>query len=150
MNKLLEIQRLAEANALKFKDCGNGHIQISGHGTMVNYWPESKKRTAHCNGNTAPNCSAWDAVRLCLTNAKSVMKPKKTTKNPPQVTLEPMTGNAAGIRHFYDGEKPPWEYPTMIQAHSDMLRIEAYQLQGEADIEDSINSKEKTQCTSNA
>ena len=131
MNKVTETQKLAEANALQFKDCGNGHVQISNHGVLVNYWPESAKRTAHiAGGKSEKHCSPWDAVRMCLLAGKPGLAPKKkrVTKNRPQVDLKDTKTNPAGVRNLYDGKLPPWEYQDFIICQSDQLRIDAYQL----------------------
>ena len=136
MDKITEVQKLAEANALKFKDCGNGHVQISNHGVLVNYWPESAKRTVHvAGGESQKHCSPWDAVRLCLLSGKPGLKPKnkRITKNRPQVDLTDMKTNPANIRNFYDGKLPPWEHQTFIACEPDNIRICAYNLICEAE-----------------
>ena len=123
-------EALAKSYSLEFTDCGNGHVQIKGHGILVNYWPESKNRTAHiAGGPTIKHCNPYDAIKLCLSGGQPKLRPKaKSTQNAPQVDLEPIRTNPAGIRHFYDGNKPPWEFPSTIMAASDLLRIEAYKL----------------------
>jgi hypothetical protein len=127
-------EQLAKANALKFTDHGNGHVQIEGHGTLVNYWPNSKSRTAHIkNGETVKHCSPWDAVRLCLTKSSQYIKPKKVSKNAPAVELEPIKTNPAGIKNFYNGKAAPWDFDEFIICQSDQLRIDAYKLKVEAD-----------------
>lgn len=134
MNELLrDVKSLAEANALKFKDCGNGHVQISGHGVLVNYYPMSKRRSVYCptTGLRLSDCSAWDAARLCLSETPhDAIKPKKVSKNRPQVDLKPVSTNPAGIKHFYSGEVPPWDESLgdFSMEKSDELRVEAYQL----------------------
>lgn len=129
-NPITDTKMLAEANALSFEDKGNGHVQISGHGALVNYYPLSKRRTVYIQstGESIKDCSPWDAVRACLTKSKAGMKPKKPTKNRPQVDLRPKRTNPAGIRHTYRGSKPPWEYDHFIMAASDRVRIEAFKL----------------------
>ena len=139
MDKVIETKQLAEANALKFSDFGNGHLQIEGHGIQINYWPNSKNRTAHIkNGEVIKHCSPWDAVRLCLISGKPGLRPKKKriTKNKPQVNLDSLVTNPACIRHFYDGKSPPWEYEMMIVCESDNIRIQAYKLLCEAECMD--------------
>ena len=39
--------KLASDKGLKVKDCGNGHLQITGGPLLVNYYPTSKRRTAY-------------------------------------------------------------------------------------------------------
>lgn len=140
IDAIQQTESLAKANALEFKDHGNGHVQISGHGVLVNYYPLSKRRTAYnvSTGETIKDCGPWDAVKLCLTSAKNGMKPKKPSKREPDVKLEPVTTNPAGLKHFYKGDVPPWEHPTFISAHSDLMRMEAYQLREAADLNDAI------------
>ena len=63
------------------------------------------------------------------------IKPKKKniTKNaPPKEDFKPVITNPAGIKHFYKGTTPPWEYESMIMAASDLVRIEAYHLEVKA------------------
>lgn len=136
MTSLLEQTRaLAESSALKFKDCGNGHVQISGHGRLVNYWPESKKRTAMSDtGRKEVNCSPWDAVRMCMTESAEGMKPKKIPKNRPDFSLKPIITNPAKLKHFYDGDKPPWEEDNdhVMPWSTDELRLSAYRLHCDA------------------
>jgi len=44
--QLAKLRALAAAAGLVVKDCGHGHIQVRG-ALLVNWWPESKRRTAH-------------------------------------------------------------------------------------------------------
>lgn len=43
--------QLATERGLTIVDRGNGHIQILGGTCLVNYWPESKRRSAHIAGH---------------------------------------------------------------------------------------------------
>jgi len=45
----MDIFKNVDLSSVVIKDCGNGHIQIKGALT-VNYYPESKKRTAYICG----------------------------------------------------------------------------------------------------
>ena len=47
MESISKLRKLAESNGLTLKDCGNGHIQITGGPMLVNYWPQSRKRTCY-------------------------------------------------------------------------------------------------------
>jgi len=138
LNEIDKTRLLAETHALKFKDCGGGHVQISGHGILVNYWPLSKKKTVLCkDGEKHTHCSPWDAVQLCLVKAKRGMKPKKpSTNGPVEELLKPARTNPAGLKHLYSGKIPPWEFPTFIRAYSDQLRIDAHRLREQADMND--------------
>lgn len=139
MSKATQNTKLtAESHGLQFKDCGGGHVQISGHGVLVNYWPESKKRTAHIpGGKKLTNCTPWDAVQFCLTNGKGGLRPekkagKKVSKNGPDFDLRPVKSKSV-VKHLYDGELAPWEYEgPMIMCEPDRLRVEAYQIRGQA------------------
>lgn len=42
--------KAASAKGLKVVDLGCGHFQITGGPALVNYWPESKRRTAYVDG----------------------------------------------------------------------------------------------------
>ena len=131
MKEFKDLKLLAAAYSIEFKDLGKGHIQLSNHGVLVNYWPLSKNRTCHIPGKEpVKHCSNWDAIQLCMKSGVKDLAPKKKTitKNRPAFSLNPVHTNPAGIKNLYSGEVPPWEFPTMIMCYSDMLRIEAYQL----------------------
>jgi len=132
---------LAESHSIDYKDCGNGHIQLSGHGVQVNYWPESKNMTAHiAGGKTVKHCRPFDAIKLCMTNGKTELKVSKkhVTKNGPNFEIKSITTNPAGLVHFYSGNIPPWEFDTVIRCHSDNLRLQAMHIRDKADILDNI------------
>lgn len=136
---------LARAHGLEFKDCGGGHVQISGNGVLVNYYPLSKRRSVYVpkTGLRESNVGPWNAVRLCLTSGAGKMRPtRKPPKNQPEVNLTPAVTNPAGIRHFYAGDTPPWDFPEMVTAASDQLRIEAHELLVAADQNDALNEPE--------
>ena len=131
----------AESHALKFTDHGAGHVQIEGHGVLVNYYPLSKRQTAHVKGGeTIYHCTPWDAVKLCLGSAKKGLRPdKKPSKNGPDFDMTPVSTNPAGIKHFYTGNIPPWEIQgEFIMAASDLLRIEAMEMKFTADAMDFV------------
>lgn len=137
MSDLLDIQRLAESHGLTFKDCGNGHVQISGHGNLVNYYPFSKRRSlwSPTLNRRETNCTPWDAVRLCMNQAKQGMKPKaKPPRNRPEVDLTPVHTNPAGLRHFYKGDVPPWDESLgdFQLLGTDPIRAAAYELEQDA------------------
>lgn len=140
MTDLIEQTRLlAESHALKFEDLGGGHVQVSGHGVLVNYWPNSKARTVYnqTTGERVKRCQPWDAIKLCLGSAKSGIKPKSASKiqkkQKPQGSLEPVKSNPAGFQNFYDGEQPPWEKEgPLIMCQSDRLRAAAYRAESRA------------------
>ena len=114
MSKYQELKQLCKSYALEFKDCGNGHVQIKGHGSLVNYWPESKRRTAFvkATGESVPHCSNWDAVKLCMQNGKVGLKPrKKAITKEAAKDIKPTLTNPMQHESFYNGETPPWEFP---------------------------------------
>ena len=139
-DNMLNTEALAKSHGLEFTNHGDGHVQIKGHGVLINYWPDSKNRTAHVHGGqTLKHCNPYDAVKLCMTSGKTTLKPKHNpTENGPEIDLRPFTTNPAGVRHFYDGTKPPWEYPTKIMCESDNVRVRALALRNEADAMDAI------------
>jgi hypothetical protein len=47
MNKY---ERIANKHGVKYIDKGNGHIQFKGDSLIVNYYPESKRKTAYIAG----------------------------------------------------------------------------------------------------
>ena len=133
MSAIADTQALAASHGLEFRDLGNGHVQIIGHGVLVNYWPLSKRRTAHRVGaQPVANCTPWDAVKLAITTGESVsLKPpiaRKVARQPngPQGVGDIYTSNPAGVRHFYRGSRPPWEFPALVMSEPDRIRVEAY------------------------
>lgn len=140
-DQIEQVKLLAKTHAIEFKDCGNGHIQLKGHGNLVNYWPTSKAMTAHLVGsNPVKNCRPYDAIKLCM--GKTTLSPdKKPSKNGPAFDLKPIITNPAGIVHFYDGSRPPWEFDSLIMAQSDRLRIASMRIRERADAMDSENGQ---------
>jgi hypothetical protein len=126
-----DTRMLAESHGLEFKDCGNGHVQIRGMGRLVNYWPLSKKRTAHRNdGHKETNCRPYDAVKLCLTGTKAIKPDKAPSKEGPDFDLSPVKTNLAGLKHFYDGDEPPWEFESFrFNKASDRIRYRAFRME---------------------
>ena len=135
MNIIQELENMAKSYGLEFANKGNGHIQLSNHGFLVNYWPLSKNRTVHTSdGITHKHCSNYDAVKICMKNAKVGAKPikKKIKENVADHDFKPHQSKKPKPRNLYSGEKPPWEYQSMIQCWSDIWRNEAYELQQRA------------------
>ena len=130
-----DMEALCKAYAVDFKDCGNGHWQISGHGVLINYWPFSAKKTAHSptTGRKETNCQPFDAVKMCLHEAKPGMRPMKKKdipKNRPAFSLKKIITNPAELKHLYSGEQPPWEGEGFeFLAESDRLRHKAWQFE---------------------
>jgi len=134
-NLTTETKQLAKAYSVEFKDCGSGHIQLKGHGVLVNYWPESKRKTLYSPTleRRETNCLPWDAVRLCLSGAKPGMKPSKPKKNRANFSLKPVHTNPAKLKHFYTGDTPPWEGEGFeFNSAGDRLRHEAWILEQNA------------------
>ena len=132
MDDIEKTKNMAKQYGLKFKDHGGGHIQLENHGVQVNYYPNSKKRTAYVKGgDSVPHCSPFDAIRLCMQSGKPGLKPKKkkiTRNPPPETTLQSVKTNPMGLKHFYSGDTPPWETepPFRFNHPSDELRAVAY------------------------
>lgn len=130
----------AESHGLEFKDCGNGHVQIKGHGALVNYYPMSKRRTAFnsTTGRTDTHCTPWDAVKLCMNSAKEEIKPKaKPSKRGPDFDVKPAK-TKTWVKNLYFGEVPPWDESLgdFRMAPSDVLRVQAKELLAQADFVD--------------
>lgn len=131
-----DTEALAKAYGVEFKDCGDGHVQLRGHGHLVNYWPNSKKKTLHSPtlNRRENHCTPWDAVRLCMAEAKKGMRPKKPTTNPANFDIKPVHTEAA-VKHFYNGEIPPWDDSLgafQVLTGSDAIRLEAWEMDRKA------------------
>lgn len=135
---ITDTKALAKAYSIEFKDCGNGHIQLRAHGNLINYWPNSKKKTLQSPtlGRSEKNVLPWDAIQMCLTEAKKGMRPMKKSdipKNRPAFDLKSVTTNPAGIKHLYTGKTPPWEGTGFeFNQPSDKLRHEAWSMEQKA------------------
>jgi len=46
------LEKLAVQRNLTIRECGNGHVQILGGTCLVNYYPDSKRRSAYIAGAT--------------------------------------------------------------------------------------------------
>lgn len=136
MSDIDQVKRLCESYAIEFKDCGGGHIQLSNHGILVNYYPLSKKRTAYCQqtGERIPHCSPYNAIKLVLNGAEPKVGPTLKVKGEPQFSLKPTTTNPAGLKHLYQGDIPPWEDASEEEWEehpADVLRLKAWRLEQE-------------------
>lgn len=117
MSDLIEsTQRMAESHGLEFRDCGGGHVQVRGNGVLVNYWPISKRQTAHCpeTGESVSNCTPYNAIKLAMKGRSgSPPRPKAhrepSKKGPLARDIEPKVTNSSGLVHFHDGDMPPWD-----------------------------------------
>lgn len=136
-----ETRDLAKAYSVTFKDCGNGHVQLTAHGNLINYWPNSKKKSVYSPtlDRRESHVLPWDAVKLCLSEAKKGMRVKKPTgktweqKKGPGFSLDNVTANPSGLKHFYSGYIPPWEGDGFeFESVSDELRYRANRLRSEA------------------
>lgn len=47
-----KLERITAKRGLAVVDCGMGHLQITGGPLLVNYYPESKRRSAYVAGTT--------------------------------------------------------------------------------------------------
>lgn len=68
MADLERLTKLAAENNLTIKDCGGGHVQIVGGALLVNYWPDSKKKTAYVAGTVGGQkyATPQEALRMAL------------------------------------------------------------------------------------
>lgn len=68
MNMLTRLAKIAEPHGLTVKDCGNGHLQIIGGPLLVNYYPDSNRRSAYIAGTTRcyEHITPELAVSMCL------------------------------------------------------------------------------------
>lgn len=62
------LKTLAKKNGLTVKDCGNGHVQIIGGAVVVNYWPDSRHRSAYIASTRGSKRSVTpeEAVEMAL------------------------------------------------------------------------------------
>lgn len=134
MSELQDLEDMCKAHAIEFKHKGNGHVQLRAHGVLVNYYPLSKKQTIFCEGKSIPYCTHYDAVKMCKKKGKAGLKPKNKhiSKYAPQGS-NAVQHSECIIKHMYEGEKPPWDYPTRIMCYPDLLRLRAKKLLEEAD-----------------
>lgn len=142
MNDPIEdLKSLCSSYGIELRQCSDTHYQLIAHGKVVNYYPTARRKTVYMkNRGTIHNCTVTDAVKLLLSDGNTEsLKPKflrtKQKEGKDLVTLEDKKGkktNPAGIKHFYSGLKPPWEFEVDITSASDLLRIEAYKLLSKA------------------
>lgn len=130
---LSETKSLAEAYGLQFTDCGNGHVQIRGHGNLINYWPNSKARSlwSPTLDLRESHCTPWDAVSICLKGSKQGMRTEAAKavvkgKGRAHHSFAESKTNPAEVKNFYDGATPPWEFTTLIISQSDRIRRVAH------------------------
>lgn len=134
---LEQLKTLCQQYSLTLKECSDNHVQVSGHGVLVNYWPTSKRRTAHRVGSDpVKDCQPFDVIKLAMAKGAEVsLRPKAAKeivkqKAPPDKS-PPMRMNTAGVVNFYSGDIPPWEFKTMISSESDNIRVEAWHLENQ-------------------
>jgi hypothetical protein len=53
MSSKTTLQKLAAKRGLRIEERGPGHFQIIGGPSLVNYWPDPKRRSAHIVGATS-------------------------------------------------------------------------------------------------
>ena len=65
---LARLCKLAERHSLEIVMRPNNHIQVRGGALLVNWYPDSKRRTAYCNGSVSGvNCpKAEDVIALAM------------------------------------------------------------------------------------
>lgn len=70
------IRDLAKENNVEIIDCGKGHIQLKGKLT-VNYYPESKRKTAYICGTTTGSSHTTFKKAILMANRAPAIKKKK-------------------------------------------------------------------------
>ena len=77
----MDIYKLADLNDVQVKNCGNGHLQLLGK-LLVNYYPESKRRTAYVDGTKTSknNVEPDEAIRMTMTPPKITSNKDKRSK----------------------------------------------------------------------
>lgn len=62
----MNLESIAAKRGLKVQEIGPGHFRISGGERMVDYWPNSKRRTAFVVGtqDSTPRCTPEMAVAM--------------------------------------------------------------------------------------
>lgn len=68
MTDITKLKKLAGPLGLTVKDCGEGHIQITGGPMLVNWWPNSRRRTAYVGATRKgfTGVSADRAIQLAM------------------------------------------------------------------------------------
>ena len=84
----------AVAKGLRVADLGCGHFQIIGGTVLVNYWPNSKRRTAYVDGERGgkSGVSPQQAVEMALRGKPVKSQPTKA------VVLCPVVRDSRGSR----------------------------------------------------
>lgn len=72
MNDLTKLRRLAKDKGLTLVERANGHVQIVGKHLLVNYYPDSKNKTAYVGATRAGihDVSPEKAIYMALTPPK--------------------------------------------------------------------------------
>lgn len=78
----MRVEELAAERGLKVVDRGNGHLQITGGPMMVNYYPDSKRKSAYVSGTTTRRIgvSAKMAIDMAFVPPKIAQKAQKDTQ----------------------------------------------------------------------
>lgn len=94
-----KLRRLCEKAGIRLEECDNGHYKIHG-GVLVNYWPESKMRTAYIVGQkTMRHVTPEDVMLLAGTpKPKPVKEPERYTPKPPGEPDEALMEAAKSIQ----------------------------------------------------
>jgi hypothetical protein len=69
MSARFDLEKLARPLGLAVKDCGQGHLQLTGGPFLVSWWPDSKRRAAYVSGTQRGflGASAQQVVTLATT-----------------------------------------------------------------------------------
>jgi hypothetical protein len=89
------LHKLCKEAGLRLEACGEGHYKIHGQ-NIVNYWPESKKRTMHIVGREAlTHVTPAEAVRAAGKPPKPPVKEPEHYTPSKDITPDPVLMNAA-------------------------------------------------------
>lgn len=75
-----QLESAAKAKGITIVDRGNGHLQLTGGPLLVNYYPESKKRTAYVAGTTKKTVGVDPEKAIAMCFAAPVSQGKKDSR----------------------------------------------------------------------
>lgn len=106
MKELIEqLRKEAAARGLTVDHLGNGHYQIKGGNALVNYYPESKKRTAYVAGTRGGHegCDPRKAVSLAVVKPRNKdLLPASCPHSPKHWSNNPPANNGVNIVAQYE------------------------------------------------
>lgn len=77
VEEIVALERLALPHGLRVVQCRDGHLQVQGGSALVNWWPLSRRRTAHVEGGrSVPRASAELVIKLAMGDAEGQPLPQ--------------------------------------------------------------------------